>query len=84
MIRTLALIGGGAADALEDLLLDRPQQLGLLFQGDVVDVVEIERAALGQVEAAFALLVGAGERAFFVAVQFAFDQLRRERACSPL
>ena len=44
----------GAADPLEHLLLDRAQELGLLFQGDVVDVVEVERAAFGQVEAAHA------------------------------
>ena len=78
MIRTSALMGERAADALEHLFLDRPQELRLLLHGNVVDVVEVERAAFGQVEASFALLLGAGERAFFVAVEFAFDELRRE------
>ena len=73
-----------AADALEHLLLDRPQELRLLLQGDVVDVVEVERAAFGQIEAALALLLGAGERAFFVAVELAFDQLRREQRAADL
>ena len=50
----VGLDGRGAADALEDLLLDGPQQLRLLLQGDVVDVVEVERSAFGQVEAALA------------------------------
>ncbi len=84
MIRTSALMGVRAADALEDLFLDRPQQLRLLLQGDVVDVVEVERAAFGQVEAALALLLGAGERAFFVAVEFALDELRREERAADL
>ena len=84
MIRTLALIGDGSADPLEHLFLDRPEQFRLLFQGNVVDVVEIERAPLGQIEAALALLLGAGERALFVAVQFAFDQLRRKERAADL
>ncbi len=35
-----------------------------------------------EIEAAFALLLGAGERAAFVAVEFAFNQLRREECAA--
>ena len=77
----VGLDGRGAADALEDFLLDRPQQFRLLRQGDVVNVVEIEGAAFGQIEAAFAALVGAGEGALLVPVKLALDELRgKERA----
>ena len=51
---------------------------------DVVDVVQVECPAFGQFEPALASLVGAGEGAFFVTVEFAFDQLRREQACNLL
>ena len=54
----------------------------MLLQGDVVDVVEIERSAFGQVEPPVPLLFGAGERASFVAVEFAFDQLGREEGAA--
>ena len=80
----VGLDGRRAADPLEHLLLDRPEQLRLLLQGDVVDVVEVEGAAFGQVEAALAALVGAGERALLVAVEFAFDELRREERAADL
>ena len=78
----VGLDGRRAADPLVDLLLDRPQELRLLLQGDVVHVVEIERAVFGQFEAALAALLGPGERAFFVAVELALDEVLRERACS--
>jgi hypothetical protein len=49
------------------------QQLGLLAQGDVGDLVEKERAAVGQLEAADAIGARVGECAFDVAEDFALE-----------
>ena len=46
-----------------------------MLQGDVVGVVQVERAAFGQFETALAALFGAGEGALLVAVELALDQL---------
>ena len=56
----------------------------MLAERDVVDVVEIEGAAFGQIEAAFAALVGAGEGALLMAVELALDELRREERATDL
>ena len=65
-------------DALEILLLQHAEQFGLQAQVDFADFIEHERAAVGRFEAPDALAVRAGERAAFVAEQFAFHQLGRE------
>ena len=66
----------GAADALELLVLDRPQQLGLHGQGHVTDLIQKERPLVGQVHfARLTLLVSAGERPRLVAEQLAFHQV---------
>ena len=68
-----------APDALELAVLDGAQQLGLEVEGQFADLVEEERAVVGDLEAAPALRVGAGERPFLVAEQLAFDERRRQR-----
>ena len=52
-----------AADALDRPLLQHAQQLHLHRQRDVADLVEEDGAAFGHLEAARAVLDGAGERA---------------------
>src|SRR5262249_24062993 len=53
-----------AADALERLLLQDAQQLGLQRQRHVADLVQEQRAAADLLELADALAVGAGEGPF--------------------
>ena len=62
------------AERLELALLQHAQQLGLQRRRDLADLVEEDRAAVGQREAA--LLVGrrAGERALVVAEQLGLEQ----------
>ena len=54
------------------------QQLGLAFEGQLADFVEEQRAAVGLLEEADVIAVGAGECAGLVAEQLAFHQLGRE------
>ena len=63
-----------AADAREGAVLQKPQQLGLKRLAHVGDFVEKNRAAVGLLHASGFLFQRAGERAFFVAEQFAFEQ----------
>ena len=73
-----------AADALELAGLEHAQQLGLQVQRDVGDLVEEQRAAVGQLEAADAVALGVGEGALDVAEQLALEQaLRTGRRRSP-
>ena len=57
------------------LILQHAENLGLHQRRHVADLVEEQRAAVALLELADPLAVGAGERAFFVAEQFAFQQL---------
>ena len=66
----------GAAQALELLLLQDAQQLGLQLQRDVADLVQEQRAPVRQLEAADLLADGAGEGALLVAEQLALQQPR--------
>ena len=63
------------ADALDGFFLQDAQQLGLHFEADVADFVEEQGAAVGQLEAADLVAMGAGERPFDVAEQLAFEQV---------
>src|SRR6185369_2435209 len=47
---------------------------------DLGGLVVVERTAVGALEVTLVLAIGAGERAFFVAEELRFDQLRRDRA----
>ena len=66
------------ADPLEGLLLEHAQEFHLRVGRQVADFVEEERALVRLLEAADAPLVSAGERAAFVAEQFAFQQVFRD------
>ena len=68
------LDGVGAAQPLELTLLQHPQQLHLGGEVDVADLVEEQRAALGELEPPFLARLGAGEGALLVAEQLRLDQ----------
>ena len=63
-----------AAHAGEAAVLEEAQQLGLERPAHVADFVQEDGAAVGFLDAAGFLLQGAGEGAFFVAEQLAFQQ----------
>ena len=69
----------GAADALELALLQHAQQLDLHVGRQVADLVEEQRAAVGQLEAAEPPRDRAGERALLVAEQLRLEHAGRER-----
>ena len=71
--------GFAAADALEGLLLEDAQQFDLRVRRQVADFVEEQSALVRLLEASDATLVRPGERAPFVAEQFAFQQDSRVR-----
>ena len=64
----------GAADALEAPLLEHTQQFRLHGRRHVADFVQEDRPLVRHLEAALALADRAGERAFLVAEQLAFQQ----------
>src|SRR5437762_12579317 len=66
-----------ASQAFELPFLEHAQQLGLQLEWNLPDLVEEYRAAVCQLEAADALCDSAGERAFFVTEQLAFQQACR-------
>src|SRR5262249_5112029 len=68
-----------AADALEAALLEDAQELDLDGQRHVVDVVQEERAAVRELEAALALPVRVRERALLVAEELRLEQRLGER-----
>jgi len=63
-----------SSDAFEFPLLENAEELGLEGKGDLTDLVEENGAAIGQFESAIPLVGRAGEGAFFVAEEFAFDE----------
>ena len=63
-----------AAHALELALLQHAQELDLHLQRQVADLVEEQRAAVGELEAALPPRHGAGERALLVAEQLALEE----------
>ena len=56
-----------SAEALELLLLEHAQQLGLQLRRDVADLIEEQRPLMGQLETADLLGDGAGEGTLLVA-----------------
>ena len=74
------LDGLGSADAFDLPLLKHAEQLDLHGHGHVADFVEEQGALVGEFESPDALLVGSGERAFFVAEEFAFQEVLVERS----
>jgi hypothetical protein len=70
---------GRVAEAAELLLLDRPQQLDLHRQRQIAHLVEEQRAAVGRLEEAFPIGVGAGEGALAGAEELALHQVLGDR-----
>src|SRR5438094_2931179 len=66
----------GAADTLELLLLEDPEELRLELERDLAHLVEEERAAMGHLEASDLLRDGPGERAPLVAEEFTLEEPR--------
>ncbi|OPZ05947.1 MAG: hypothetical protein BWZ08_02381 [candidate division BRC1 bacterium ADurb.BinA292] len=62
-----------AADALDFALLEDAEEFDLRGGGEVADLVEEDRAAVGQFEATLAHRDGAGEGPLLVAEEFAFE-----------
>src|SRR4029077_17467753 len=67
-----------AAETFEFLLLQRAQQLRLDIDWDIAHLVQEQRALIRQFHAPDFLTDRTGERAFFMAEQFAFDEARRD------
>ena len=67
------------ADALEGPLLEEAEEFDLERRRKVADLVEEERAARRELDAAEAVAHGAGERAAHVAEQLALEELARQR-----
>ena len=63
-----------AADRFELLLLKHSQQLDLCLERQIANLVQKDRAAIGQFESSDAFVERPGERPFDVAEQLAFDQ----------
>ena len=61
------------------MLLQHAQDLGLRAGAHVADLVEEQRAAVGLLEAADALAIGAGEGALLVTEQLGFEQVLLQR-----
>src|SRR5207302_823107 len=63
-----------AANALDGPLLQRAQQLGLQLDRHIADLVEVERAAVRELELAEPPLLRVGERAPLVAEHLRLEQ----------
>src|SRR5690606_33198285 len=63
-----------AAHALELALLQDAEELGLQGKRHLPDLVEEDRAVLGELEASVLGLVGAGEGSLLVAEELAFEE----------
>ena len=69
-----------AAEAHELALLDDAQQLGLRLERDVADLVEEDRALVGELEQPLLRVDGAGEGALDVTEQVRLEQVGRQVA----
>ena len=70
--------GAGAAQSLEGLFLQSPEQLGLQFQGNVAHLVQKQSPAVRQLKPADLLRQSAGESASLVTEQLALQKPGRE------
>src|SRR5262245_38786928 len=68
-----------AAEPGDLAFLQRAQELPLRRRRQIADLVEQERSAVGQLEPADAASVRAGERAFLVTEELAFEQAFGQR-----
>ncbi len=78
-IADVDLAGPLAADAADLALLQHAQQLALHAGRHLADLVEEQRAAVGDLEQAARVVLGAGEGAARVAEQRRFEQRLRDR-----
>ena len=67
--------GFGGAHGPHFAFLQHPQQLGLELQGHVADLVQEQGAAVGGLEEAGAVAIGAGEGALAVTEEFGFEHV---------
>src|SRR5262249_38269015 len=72
--------GLGAADRANFTVRDGVEQLGLQFRLKVSDLIEKDRAAVGDFKEALASLGGTGECAAQVAKKLGFEERGRQRA----
>ena len=77
--RTSTLRVRDLADPLELTLLQHAQQLALQFERDFADLVQKQRAAIGEFEAAEPVAQRAGECASGMSEKFALEQFARYR-----
>jgi hypothetical protein len=73
-----------AAQPFEFPLLQHPKQLRLELERRLANLVEKDRAPAGQLELSDSLGNGAGEGAFLMAEQLAFEETGRDRRTVPL
>src|SRR5437899_11673668 len=73
-----------ASQSLELPLLQTAEALLLEIEGNLADLVQEDRPAVGELEAADALRDGAGKGALLVAEQLALEQSRRDRGAVQL
>src|SRR5207245_2919060 len=71
--------GPRAPQPLEFLLLQNTKELGLQLKRDITDLIKEQRALVGQFKPADPLGDGAGEGAYLMAEQLAFEQPCRDR-----
>src|SRR5207247_3560785 len=71
-------------DALERLLPERPEHLRLRLEAHVTDLVEEERAVVGELELPATARQRARERPLLVAEELVLDQLLRDRGAVDL
>src|SRR5690606_21592159 len=67
------------ADALERAFLNHPKQLALKLERNLADLVEEQRAAVGELEAADAIAERAREGAAHVPEELALEEIPRDR-----
>src|SRR5262249_18614187 len=81
-----------AADGTDSAFLQDAEELGLQAQRHLADLVEKQGPAVGELEEAFLIVLGAGERALLVAEELALEEglgeggavLRDEELVAPL
>jgi hypothetical protein len=71
-----------SSQPLDPAGLDDPEQIGLDLRRRVADLVEQQTSAVGLLEPSLPSLRGAGERAAFVAEEFALDRSSTAAATS--
>ncbi len=71
-------LGGPAADALDDMLLQNPQQLALQTQSERANLVEKQGSTLRRFDVTGAGFMCVGKSALLMAKQFGLDQAFRK------